>query len=324
MKIFNKLNRKNILITGGAGFIGSNLAGELLKCGAKIICFDDLSTGNKKNINDFLSNKNFSFIKGDANNFDDLQKVFSSNRIDYVFHYAARVGVLRTLKYPLEVLQDLDGIKNILKLSHKHKVEKAIFSSSSEVYGQPVEIPENEDGHLNPKMPYAVVKLTGENYFKSYYEAHGLKTCSLRFFNVYGPRQDASSYGFVVGIFIKQAMAGKPLPVFGDGNQTRDFVFIEDNIRTSILALLKDETNGQSINIGTGRPITILDLAEKIIAMVGNHRAKIKFLPLRRGGEIKHRFPDTSKMRKLLEYRAKYTLGQGLEKTLEWYKKALK
>ncbi len=315
------MENRAILVTGGAGFLGSHLVSELLKRGGNVICFDDLSTGKKSNINEFLKNKNFHFIRGDANNFNDLKRVFNKYRINYVFHYAARVGVLRTIKHPLEVLKDIDGIKYILELARKNKVEKVIFSSSSEVYGEPVESPQKEDGHLNPKLPYGTVKLVGENYFKTYHEVHGLKTCSLRFFNVYGPKQDSSAYGFVVGTFIKQALAGKPLTVFGDGKQTRDFVFVEDNVRASISALLSGKTDGQSVNIGNGHPITILELARKIIKISGNKNLKIKFLPLRPRGEIRFRFPDVTKMGESINYKPAHSLNSGLDLTFDWHRK---
>lgn len=317
----NPLENRTILVTGGAGFLGSHLVSELLKRRGNVICFDDLSTGRRSNIREFLKNKNFHFVRGDVNNFNDLKKVFDKYKINYVFHYAARVGVLRTIKHPLEVLKDIDGIKYILELARKNKVEKIIFSSSSEVYGEPVESPQKEDGYLNPKLPYGTVKLVGENYFKTYYELYGLKTCSLRFFNVYGPKQESSAYGFVVGIFIKQALNGKPLTVFGDGKQTRDFVFIKDNVQTSISALLSKKTNGQSINIGIGHPVNILELAKKIIKISGNKNLKIKFLPLRPKGEIKFRFPDVTKMNKSIDYKPMYPLKKGLGLTFDWYRK---
>ncbi len=318
--MFEQLQGKTILVTGGAGFLGSNLTGRLLELGSKVICFDNLSTGKKENIADYSSNPNFAFISGDANNLGDLAKVFDGRRIDYVFHYAAKVGVLRTVEQPLDVMRDIDGIRNILELSRQHKVSKVVYSSSSEVYGEPVEFPERENGHLNPKMPYAVVKLVGEKYFELYHQVYGLKTCALRFFNIYGPRQDSSGYGFVVGIFIKQALAGGPLTVFGEGTQTRDFVFVEDNVSASIIALLSEKTNGEVINIGTGRPMTVLDLAESVIRVHGSDKVEIKFLPERSSGEIKHRFPDVGKMKKLLGYRPKHTIETGLVETLKWYK----
>lgn len=312
-----QLKNKTILITGGAGFIGSHLSEALLGHGGSVVCFDDLSTGSKENVNDFLQNKNFTFINGDANKRDDLKKVFEKYKIDYVFHYAARVGVLRTLERPLEVLRDIDGIKHILELSRMHKIKKVIFSSSSEVYGEPVEIPEREDGHLNAKLPYATVKLIGEHYMKAYYEKYHLPTCSLRFFNVYGPRQESSAYGFVTGVFIRQVLGGKPITIFGDGTQTRDFVFIEDNIAASFIALFNKNTNGHAINIGTGRPVTILELAERINAL-SDKKAKIKFMPSRL--DILHRFPDVEKMHALLPYSATISLDEGLRKTFDWYR----
>lgn len=318
-----RLKGKNILITGGAGFLGSNLTRSLLEKGAKVACFDDLSTGKIKNIKEFLGQDNFKFIRGNVNNYRELTKAFSKNKIDYVFHYAARVGVLRTVEKPLEVLEDVLGIRNVLDLALKHRVKKALFSSSSEVYGEPINLPEREDGHLNAKFPYATVKLLGEHYFQAYWKTFGMPTCAVRIFNVYGPKQESSGYGFVVGIFIRQALEGKPLSVFGNGKQTRDFVYVEDNVNAVIRALLSDQTNGESVNIGAGRPVTIKELAQKIIRISGSKKAKIKFVPLRKGGEIRHRFPDMAKMKKLVGFQPEYSLEEGLEKTFLWYKSNL-
>jgi UDP-glucose 4-epimerase len=231
--------------------------------------------------------------------------------------------VIRTVEDPLGVLEDIQGIKNILKLSYLYKVKKLMYSSSSEVYGEPVEIPEREDGHVNAKLPYAVVKLVGENFLRAYYQKLGLKTCAMRFFNVYGPRQDSSSYGFVTGIFIKQALKGDSLTVFGDGTQTRDFVYVEDNVNMSLLALLSDATDGEVINLGNGGPVTIADLAQRVINISDKKELKINFIQLDRGGEIKHRFPDVSKMKRLINYTPQYSLEDGLRKTYQWYKENL-
>jgi UDP-glucuronate decarboxylase len=316
------LENKTVLITGGAGFLGSHLSDALLGKGASVVCFDDLSTGNKKNIEHLFSNPNFTFVEGDANNKTDIEKVFSQNKINFVFHYAARVGVLRAVENPLDVLRDIDGIKYILELSLHNGVEKVMFSSSSEVYGEPIDLPESEDGRLNAKFPYATVKLIGEHYMRAFYETHGLPTCSLRFFNVYGPRQEASSYGFVTGIFIRQSLEKKPLTVFGDGSQTRDFVYVDDNIAASIAALKSDKTNGTVLNIGSGNATTVLDLAEKI-SVLGDEKTQISFCALRKGGEILHRCPDVTKMKKLIEYEPHYSLEEGLKKTFDWYKEVL-
>ena len=315
------ISNKTVLITGGAGFIGSHLAGALLGYGGRVVCFDNLSTGSLENIKEFADDKNFTFIKGDANAPGDLKKVFKKHRIDYVFHYAACVGVLRTLENPIGVLKDIDGIKNVLELSRIHKVKKVIFSSSSEVYGEPVEIPEREEGHLNAKLPYATVKLDGEHYMNSYNEKYGLPTCSLRFFNVYGPKQESSAYGFVTGVFIRQVLSGEPITVFGDGTQTRDFVFAGDNVAASLSALSSDKANGHAINIGTGRPVTILDLAERIIALSGR-KGKIKFLKPRM--DILHRFPAVEKMRAILAYTPRVSLDEGLKETIRWYENNVK
>lgn len=315
------LQGKKVLITGGAGFIGSALARRMLQEGCEVVCLDDLSTGFEKNLEEHKNNPDFKFVQGDANDLEAVRAVFDQDKFNYVFHYAARVGVIRTIEHPLEVMRDIEGIKNVLKLSQERGVEKVMFSSSSEVYGEPVEIPEREDGHLNPKLPYAVVKLAGETYLKSYGQEHGLKTCSLRFFNVYGPGQDSSAYGFVAGIFIKQALAGKPITIFGDGTQTRDFVYIDDNIEATVQALLSDKTDGEVLNIGTGRPTTILDLAERVKEMVGKPSVEIKHTPPRASGEVRHRFPDVSKLKKLLGYHARTSLDEGLKKTIEWHSK---
>lgn len=316
------LEGKTSLVTGGAGFIGSHLCERLLKGGSKVICFDNLSTGRESNIKHLEGgNGNFTFIKGDANSKEELAAVFSKFNIDYVFHYAAIVGVKRTIENPLEVLHDLTGIQNILELSRSAKVKKLVFSSSSEVYGNPLELPEREDGAVNAKMPYAVVKLAGENLLAAYWEKYRLPTVALRFFNVYGPRQEGSDYGFVIGIFINQVLAGKSPTIFGDGTQTRDYVFVDDNVEAAVRAVFRDEANGQVINIGTGRPTTLVDLAERVIALTGNPNMKPEFLPPR-NIEVMHRWPQISKMRSCLDFVPRVSLEEGLRRTYEAYSKS--
>ena len=313
-------------MTGGAGFVGSNLIEELLRYGARVICFDDFSTGRRGNISGFLADPKFKFIKGDANRKKDLERAFRAGsagwRIDYVFHYAARVGVIRTTERPLEVFADLEGIKNILELSRKYGVKKVMFASSSEVYGEPVELPEREDGPLNIHIPYATVKLAGEQMMRAYYELYGLKTCWLRFFNVYGPRQDGSAYGFVVGIFIKKVLAGEPLAIFGRGNQTRDFVFVKDNIHASLLALLSEKTDGEVLNIGRQKPRTILELA-RLVRKISGQPVKFIFKERHRGDGVTHRAASAVKLRKLTGYVPPTDLEEGLRKTYKYYKKVI-
>jgi len=309
--------KDTILITGGAGFIGLNLCKKFLDLDMKVIVFDNLSTGKIKNITEFIPIKNFKFIKGDANSFKDIKKIFDNYKIDYVFHYAAMVGVERTLKNPLGVFEDIDGIKYILELSQKHKIKKVVYSSSSEVYGEPTEIPEKEDSTpLNARLPYANVKAIGENYLKAYFNTYHLPTVSLRFFNVYGPKQ---SKDFVVSKFIRQAILQKPLIIFGNGKQTRDFVFIEDNIKASVKTLYTNKVDGHAINIGTGKAISIKNLAEKIIKITGS-KSKITFLPPRKEGDMERRCPDITKMKKKLNYIPKHSIDNGLKVTYNWFK----
>ena len=311
------MKRQTILVTGGAGFIGSHLCEKLLTKGYQVICFDNLSAGQKKNISHL---KDLVFVKGDANIFSDLEKIFKSQKLFAVFHYAAMVGVKRTLENPVAVLDDINSTRHVLNLALKFGKPKIIFASSSEVYGEPVEIPEIEKGHVNAKMPYSVVKLYCEKLLEAYWQEYQLPICALRFFNVYGPRQESSDYGFVVGIFIKRALKGLPPQIYGDGTQTRDFVFINDNVEASIRALESSAVNGEVINIGTGRPTTILDLAEEIAAVCSPEKEiKPEFLAKR--DDVRHRFPDIGKMRCLLNFRPRYSLREGLAETIRWYQK---
>ncbi len=317
---FSQLQGTTVLITGGAGFVGSNMADRLLSLGARVVCLDNLSTGKKENIAEALLSPSYTFVHGDANNKEDLLSLFENEKFDYVFHYAATVGVIRTVENPLSVLHDIEGIRHVLELSHIHGVKKVMYASSSEVYGEPLELPEREDGRLSPELPYATVKLIGEHFMRAYFQTYGLKTCSLRFFNVYGPKQDASAKGFVAGVFIREALEQRNLTIFGEGNQTRDFVYIADNIEASLRALLSDATNGEAMNIGRGTPVTIQELAQKVIEVSGNTHLKVEFQPLRKAGEILHRTPSLEKMKTCIDFVSPTSLEEGLQKTFAWYK----
>lgn len=315
------MQAKSVLVTGGAGFIGSHLAERLLKQGARVIVFDDLSTGKLENLAEAKKNPNFKFIQGDINVYDEIRDVFLMNDIDYVFHLAAVVGVKRVQETPLICFKDIDGYKNILDLSLIKGVKKIVFSSSSEAYGEPVSLPEREDGVHNPgrRDTYALTKLVGENMFLGYNDQRGLPATALRFFNVYGPRQESSAYGFVTGVFIRQVLEGKSPTVYGDGMMTRDFIYIDDNIEAQIRALLADKTNGHVINIGMGRQTTILDLAEKIIQISGREDIQPAFVQGKRT-DIRYRCPDITKMRELIDYVPQVGLDEGLKKTFDWYR----
>lgn len=326
--MYQELQGKTLLVTGGAGFIGSNLAERLLHEGAKVIVVDNLSTGTVDNIAHLLESPSTKdaiiFVSADANDPAAMRVVFASHHIDYVFHYAAFVGVRNVIERPLEVFRDIEGIKAILALSKEYGVKKVVFASSSEAYGEPTEMPERENGqhNVNPDDPYGLTKLVGENMMKNYWKHHGLPTTSLRFFNVYGPRQNASAYGFVVGIFMKKILAGEPITIFGDGKQTRDFVYVDDNIEAGIRALLSEKANGETINVGSGKEVTILTLAEQIAAVAGMEKTVPVFLPVREV-EIRYRNPDTKKMKEILSFAPQVSLADGLKKTFDWYRASI-
>ena len=318
MAIGNTLRKKTILVTGGAGFIGSWMCARLLELGARVVCVDDLSTGKRENVAHCKQYGTFFiFVRANVNSRKALAAVFSKYKPQYVLHYAAFLGVRRTLENPFKVLADIEGIKNIHELSRKHNVTKVLFSSSSEVYGElnGTTAVENKTP-INSRLPYAAVKVLGEIYFRTYYEEYGLPTVSLRFFNVYGPRQESSAYGFVTAIFMRQALSGKPLTVFGKGMQTRDFVYIKDNIEATLKALTNPKIKGEEINIGTGKETRIIDLAKKIVKLSGKS-SKIKFLPPLKKGDMLGRCPDITKMKRLLKYQPRYTLDRGLRETYE-------
>jgi len=317
------LRGKTILVTGGAGFVGSYLCDELLNQEARVIALDNLFTGSEDNLVVAKKQNDFLFIKGDANNYKFLHSVFSEHKIDYIFHYAAILGVKRVMEEPLLVLDDIRGLKNILSLAREFKVKKVVYASSSEAYGDSRELPLTESGvnladHTSASQNmYALVKVIGEKMMKIYNDMYNVPTCSLRFFNVFGPRQESSAYGFVVGVFMKQVLNNQNPTVFGDGYQTRDFIYIKDNVRLAIAALLTDKTNGEVINIGVGRQTTIRDLAERIVRISGKD-LEIKY-EAGRPYEIKYRAPDVTKMRELLKETIEDKLDANLKKTYEWY-----
>ena len=314
----NAIKNKKFLVTGGAGFLGSHMCDLLLAEGAKVVCVDDLSNGNLSNIARLKNNKNFQFYKKNVNYLDQIKPIFAKEKPDYVMHYAAMVGVKKTSERPLEVFKDIEGIKNIAELAGQYKVKKILFTSSSEVYGEPVKLPISEDDTFNSKWPYGLVKILGEQYFLAYYEKYGIPVTILRFFNVYGPKQDFGDSGFVVSVFLKNALAKEALEIYGDGEQTRDFVYIDDNIRLTLKAFLNDKVNGRPMNIGSGKSISILELANEIKKIMPQVAVVSK--PVRIKGEIKYRTPDVSFMKKMLKDEPKVKLREGILKTLEYIK----
>ncbi|MEO9570947.1 MAG: NAD-dependent epimerase/dehydratase family protein [Polaribacter sp.] len=300
----------NILITGGAGNIGSSLVAKLSKDTTnKIVVFDNLLTGNKNKI---IKADNIIFIKGDVNNYNDISSVFHRYNFNYVFHFAAVVGVKRTLENPLLVLEDIKGFENILNLSKNTNVSKVYFSSSSEVYGEPFEIPQNEHTTpLNSKLPYAIVKNLGESYLKSYHQEFGLKYSIFRFFNTYGPNQ---SEDFVIPRFIDLAINDKDITIYGDGLQTRTFCYIDDNIDTILNIHNYSLLDNDVVNIGNDIEITVLELARTIIKITKS-KSRIIHLPALKEGDMLRRCPDISKMKTILK-RDLIFLEDGLKKMI--------
>ncbi len=303
---------KKILITGGAGFIASCLAEKLSENSENnIVIVDDLTTGGIEKVPQ-SKHDNVRFIKADVNVFEDISNIFFSFLPDYVFHYAAVVGVKRTLENPAKVLNDVSGIKNIMNLSKSTGVKRVYYSSSSEVYGEPVELPQHEETTpLNSRLPYAIVKNIGEAYMKSYKKEFDLDYTVFRFFNTYGSKQ---SPDFVISKFIKRALKNEEIEIFGDGKQTRTFCFIDDNIEATTNAFYNNKFVNDVVNIGSDIEMMILDLAKTIIK-VANSKSKIVHLSPLPEGDMTRRMPDTTKMKQLLAH-SLLPLEDGLKKVL--------
>jgi len=302
-----------ILITGGAGFIPSALAEKLAENAEhQIIIVDNLLTGSLEKIPTSVHN-NIKFIKCNVNEFGDISSVFYAYSFDYVFHYAAMVGVKRTQEQPVRVLEDISGIKNVLNLSKNTGVKRVYFSSSSEVYGEPVEFPQNEHTTpLNSRLPYAIVKNVGEAYLKSFKKEYDLNYTIFRFFNTYGQKQ---SKDFVVSKFISNALKNKDITIYGDGKQTRTFCYIEDNIEATTNAFYQNKFVNDVVNIGGNKEVTILELAQTIIKTT-NSNSKIIHIPALEEGDMTRRNPDITKMKQVLN-RDLITLEAGIKKVLE-------
>ena len=287
---------RKILVTGGAGNIGSALVAALLKTdNTSVTVVDNLSTGMLEKLP--LEHPNLNFIKADVNERLEITEVMLSTKFDYVFHYAAYVGVKRTQENPVRVLKDIDGIKNVLNLVKSTSVKRVFYSSSSEVYGEPVELPQHEETTpLNSRVPYAVVKNVGEAFFRSFNKSYDIDYTIFRFFNTYGPNQ---SKDFVITKFIKAALKNEDITMFGDGLQTRTFCYVEDNIAACIKIFEKELQVNQVINIGGAIEITIKELAELVIELTKSS-SKITYLPPLAEGDMTRRLPDNSKMRAVL------------------------
>ena len=305
--------KNKILVTGGAGFVGSAIAAKLAANPENyVVIVDNLLTGSLKKVPDSEHN-NIRFIKCDANDYKDISSVFYAYTFDYVFHYAAVVGVKRTLQNPVMVLKDIEGLNNVLALSKNTGVKRIYYSSSSEVYGEPVEFPQNEETTpLNSRLPYAIVKNVGEAYLKSYQREFGLEYTIFRFFNTYGPKQ---SKEFVISRFLSLALQNQDITIYGDGSQTRTFCFINDNVDACVAAFYNDMYVNDVVNIGGNIEVPVIELATKIIEVTGS-KSKLIHLPALEEGDMTRRLPDTSKMQTLLD-RPVTKLEDGLREVIQ-------
>jgi len=302
------------VITGGAGFIGSNLSHSLYEDN-DVIVIDNLLTGHFENISDIADK--IRFVKDDLKNLEMLKQEFDS--ADYVFHQAALPSVQRSVEDPVTSNRNnIDGTLNVLVAARDCGVRKVVFASSSSVYGDTPTLPKREEMKPNPKSPYAITKLAGEYYSRVFSEIYGLKTVSLRYFNVFGPRQDPNSqYAAVIPLFITRILKKEPPIIYGDGTQTRDFTFVKDVVRANLLAA---ESRAEGVfNIACGRQITLNDLADQIMKVVGIKMDKVYESP--RTGDIKDSLADISSAREKLGYDPKFDLNSGLRETIKWFQK---
>lgn len=312
------LEGKKIIVTGAAGFIGSNLTDELLSLGAQVVGIDNLFNGRLSNLKKANENENFEFHKGDVRDLNFLFDLFDN--VDIVYHEAAFTSVPQSVKMP-ESCNDfnVNGIINILNAARKKDVEKVVFASSSSVYGDLPTLPKKEDMRRLPISPYGVSKLACEAYMQAFYHVYGIKTTSLRYFNVFGPRQKDSTYSGVIAIWLGRIIRDEELIIFGDGENSRDFTYIKDVVNANILAG-KNDAPGEILNIGAGSPIKLTELAKLMLKIAGKEHLEIKYTDPR-PGDILHSYADISKAQKLINFEPKYDQEEGLKDYFKWYKK---
>ena len=312
-----EFKNKNCLVTGGAGFIGSNLSRFLVVNGANVVVLDNYSTGRKENTSDF-SSLGIKLIEVDVSNQQETSKYYSG--VDYVFHQAAVPSVPRSISEPLLTNNsNINGTLGVLENCRLNSVKKAVFAASSSAYGDTEVLPKDTTMKPSPLSPYAVQKLAGEMYCKTYFDNFGLRTTALRYFNVYGPYQDPNSeYSAVIPIFIKKALANKPITIFGDGTTSRDFTFIEDVIQANLRAAISTKSDGHVVNVAYGDRFSLTQLANKIIEELAS-KSTIEYLNFRKG-DVLHSLADLSTTKELIDYDPQFSLAEGLSKTISFYK----
>ncbi len=304
------------LITGGAGFIGSNIADELVRRGDDVVILDNLSTGKERNIEEIRSE--ITFINGDIRDASIVEKALEG--ADYVLHQAALASVPRSIEDPVLVDDvNVGGTLVMLEESRKAGVKSFVYAASSSAYGDNEVLPKSEDMPPRPLSPYAVSKLAGEFYCSVYSRVYGLPTMSLRYFNIFGPRQDPDSqYAAVIPIFISHFLRGESPTIFGDGKQSRDFTFVDNVVRANILAATCDGAEGHVVNIACGKRYTLNELFVSLRSMLGSDIDPIYSDP--RPGDVMHSQADISLAGKLIGYSTEVFFDDGLRKTVKWYR----
>lgn len=312
----------SFLVTGGAGFIGSNLVEKILDLGYKVKVLDNFSTGKKRNIEEFLDNPNFELMEGDIRVLNSCQQ--ACNGIDYILHQAALCSVPRSINDPRTTNDvNITGTLNMLIAARDNKVKRIVYASSSSVYGDEPNLPKVEDKIGKPLSPYAITKKVNELYARNFYELYKLPVIGLRYFNVFGKKQDCDSvYSAVIPIFIKKLLNKEAPTINGDGKQSRDFTYVENAVEANLKACLSDgEALGEVFNIAYGGRVYLNDLYLKICKLL-----EVDIQPVygpERPGDIKHSNADIGKAKRVLGYHPEYDVDRGLEKAIEWYKRNL-
>jgi UDP-N-acetylglucosamine 4-epimerase len=319
----------NIVVTGGAGFIGSNLCEILLEKGYKVVCLDNFSTGKYQNIEAFVSHKNFTLLEGDIRHFKDCQQAVT--RADYVLHQAALGSVPRSIEDPLTTNEvNISGFLNMLKASQEAGVKRFIYAASSSTYGDSKNLPKREEIIGKPLSPYAVTKYVNELYAEVFAQLYSLEFIGLRYFNVFGKNQDPNgAYAAVIPKFVKQLIQHQSPVIHGDGSYSRDFTYIENVILMNLLAL--ETTNKQALNqvynVACGQQTTLNQLAQYLKDLLSEYDPKIKDIPFAygpsRNGDIPHSLASIEKAQKWLGYQPTHSVVEGLKKAVDWYWKNL-
>lgn len=310
------------LVTGGAGFIGSNLCEAILKLGCRVRCLDDLSTGKQENADLFADESNYTFIKGDIKDLDTCMDVCEG--VDYVLNEAAWGSVPRSIEMPLfYCANNIQGTLNMLEAARRKGVKKFVYASSSSVYGDEPNLPKTEGREGNLLSPYALTKRCDEEWAKQYTRHYGLPTIGLRYFNVFGRRQDPNgAYAAVIPKFIKQLMNGERPTIHGDGQQSRDFTYVENVIEANLKACLAPkEADGEAFNVAYGGREYLNDIYHGLTKALG-----VDIEPIygpERPGDIKHSNADISKARRLLGYDPEWSFERGIQAAIEWYRENL-